>query len=312
MLAQIALAIAMLVASSAQGQAESIFVATPAGHTHELVRVPAGEFTMGKDDPYGDAVPVHQVYLDEFYIARCEVTIEQFAAFLNASKSHVGPNGALWINAGVGYSSVHVSSDGLYIPVVEGIEDHPAYEVTWFGADAYCRWAGLRLPTEAEWEKAARGEDAREYPWGNEFNPEAVDYERSSADGSLAVERTAPVGSHPLDASPYGVFDMSGSVMEWVSDWLLRPYPQTGPQTNPSGPPTGERRVLRGGAWNTTKLNLDQMTTWYRTGKGPDWLLFDAGFRCAMGDAVTEPVTETLVRVLGWGELKGKIEADSR
>jgi len=209
-----------------------------------MILIPAGEFLMGakEDDPVADPSekPQHTVYLDAYYIDRYEVTNAQYVAFLNdLGANRWACQGYDCIDTEDGKHAERVGHilyvDGRY-QVEAGYERHPVVEVTWYGADEYCRHYGLRLPTEAEWEKAARGSDGRLYPWGNEWDP-----------GKVALRNLAPVGSHPEGASPYGVLDMSGSVWEWVADWYDLEYYSRSPSRNPREPDSGLGKVQRGG-----------------------------------------------------------------
>ena len=189
----------------------------------EWVTVPAGEFTMGSNDS-GDEQPIHQVYLSEYQIARHPVTNAQYELFVKAN-SYAAPKH--WKNK----------------KIPPGKENHPVVNVSWKDAQTFCAWAGVRLPTEAEWEKAARGTDGRKYPWGNEPPTEELCNFNSN------VGDTTPIGSYPKGASPYGVLDMAGNVWEWVNDWYDEKYYSVSPSVNPQGPASGTRRVLRGGSW---------------------------------------------------------------
>ena len=186
------------------------------------VYVPAGEFEMGSTTGSNDEQPVHRVYLDEYWIGQTEVTNAQYALCVSAGGC-TAPNNSRW-------------QDSNY-------RDHPVTHVDWNRARAYCAWAGVRLPTEAEWEKAARGTDGRIYPWGNS----APDGRRLNYNGN--VGSTTAVGTYPTGASPYGALDMAGNVWEWVNDWYDSGYYSQSPSDNPQGPATGESRVLRGGSW---------------------------------------------------------------
>ncbi|HIE56977.1 MAG TPA: hypothetical protein EYP88_01915, partial [Anaerolineales bacterium] len=210
-----------------------------------LVYAPAGEFFIGsKPQASGadyDEMPRHPVYLDAFWIYKTTVTNAMYADFLNEMGNQVEGR-ATWLNAASPNVLLYQSADGVWHPR-EGYENHPAVEVTWYGANAYCQWAGLRLPTEAEWEKAARGTDGRRFPWGDEIDCEHAQY--ANCRGGLQ-----PVGSKPAGASPYGALDMAGNVWEWVADWYADDYYANSPYENPPGPESGRTRVLRGGSWD--------------------------------------------------------------
>jgi formylglycine-generating enzyme required for sulfatase activity len=221
-----------------------------------MVLVPAGEFWMGSDasDPNADdnEKPRHKVYLDAYYIDKYEVTNALYRRFMDAT----GRSAPKWWN--------NSNFNGPTQPVVG---------VSWHDADAYCKWAGKRLPTEAEWEKAARGTDGRKYPWGDQWDP-------SKANAESRAGKTAPVGSYPSGVSPYGAHDMAGNVSEWVADWSGSGYYQRSPERNPTSPATGRFKVLRGGSWDHKPIGLRAAL---RYGNTPDYRDYYVGFRCARG-----------------------------
>jgi formylglycine-generating enzyme required for sulfatase activity len=180
-----------------------------------MVAVPEGPFRMGADDGEPDERPAHVVHLPGFSIDRLPVTNAEFALFLDAAGAR-GPRGLDYYDDHDADARIH-RRGGRWI-ADPGYESHPVVEASWHGARAYCAWRGARLPTEAEWEKAARGTDARRYPWGNEL-PDA-----SRARYASGWNATAPVGAHPRGASPYGMLDAAGNVWQWVSS-AYRPYP---------------------------------------------------------------------------------------
>jgi len=165
----------------------------------EMVLVPAGSFQMGSLDGGADERPPQQVTLAAYYIDKFEVTHEQYAAFVQAT----------------GHKSPIDWATGRMPPA---LARHPVVNVTWADADAYAHWACKRLPTEAEWEKAARGTDAREYPWGSDPARKSA-HDKSAQDPKHPEGHTFPVGSFPDDISPYGAMDMAGNVWEWTADW---------------------------------------------------------------------------------------------
>jgi formylglycine-generating enzyme required for sulfatase activity len=191
----------------------------------EWIRIPAGEFLMGSNDHEKNERPERRVYLDDYYIGKYPVTNEQYRRFVEAT-SYGAPLG--WDYGACDWPS------------------RPVVGVTWYDVQFYCAWAGLRLPTEAQWEKAARGTDGRLFPWGNEPpNARKCNFEDH-------VGAMTEIGSYPEGASPYGCLDMAGTVWEWCEDWY-GPYDKA-VQRNPSGPDSGERRVLRGGSWDIGAL----------------------------------------------------------
>jgi formylglycine-generating enzyme required for sulfatase activity len=231
----------------------------------DVVTVPAGEFQMGCDETnpdeacYGDEQPLHTVYLDAYAIDKYEVTNAQYAEFLNA-EGNQSEGGDTWLDADDPDVRIH-EIDGMW-QVDTAYEDHPVIEVTWYGARAYCQWQGKRLPTEAEWEKAARGSsDTRIYPWGAE-DPDCSRLNYYDSSEGHCVGDTAPVGSSPSGASPYGAVDVAGNVWEWVNDWYDMDYYDTSPYANPPGPASGAYKVLRGGGWSSY---LNHVRVAYRT-----------------------------------------------
>ena len=249
---------------------------TGGGPGSEMVEVPAGPFTMGAviDNPneWGDTdeEPVHTVDLDAFLIDKYETTAAEFSEFLNAHP-HYAP---AFIETGPAVTIEKV--DGLYRPR-EGLERHPANRISWYGADTYCRWRGKRLPTEAEWEKAARGTDRRTFPWGEQHPDNSLaTYRRPfSKMGFKAME---PVDSMPQGVSPYGAHHMAGNVWEWVSDWYSDVYYEVSPQKNPQGSEQGEHKVMRGGNWY---YKAYYMRTTYRFNDPPETFKVWQGVRCA-------------------------------
>jgi formylglycine-generating enzyme required for sulfatase activity len=226
-----------------------------------LLPVPAGEFVMGKDYYISptDRSPTHRVNLEAFLIDRSEITNGMYALCVKANGCRP---------PGKNYSATR---DNYFDnPQYAG---YPVIYVTWQDARDYCAWAGRRLPTEAEWEKAARGTDGREYPWGNQ----AWDASRAN----LGIENdTTQFGSFPAGASPYGALDMAGNVWEWVEDWYSDTYYSQSPPDNPRGPLTGQRRVLRGGAWNIGHYDFNLLIT-TRIAYEPQISNGYIGFRCA-------------------------------
>jgi formylglycine-generating enzyme required for sulfatase activity len=222
-----------------------------------LVYVPAGEFTMGSNG-YDDEKPVHTVYLDAFWIDKTEVTNKMYAKCVDAGVCTKPTN-----TNSRNHSSYYGNSE---------FDNYPVIYVNWNMAKTYCEWAGRRLPTEAQWEKAARGTDARIYPWGDDApNDTLLNY-------NYKVGDTAKVGSYETGKSPYGAYDMAGNVWEWVNDWYQSDYYAVlgDSVSNPQGPSSGDRRVLRGGAWvdNSARSAI-------RYGDDPSLAAINVGFRCA-------------------------------
>ncbi len=242
-----------------------------------MVYVPAGEFTMGTNNGPNHSKPAHTVFLDAFWIDKFEVAIESYIKCVDAGRcsppSHTG-------------SYTRSSYYGNY-----KYGNYPVIYVTWNDARAYCTWAGKRLPTEAEWEKAIRGTDGRTFPWGNaawdgtqanlcDKNCEFAGSDENADDG---YADTAPVGNYPKGASPYGAMDMSGNVYEWVADWYDPKYYASSPKSNPTGPSSGQDRVVRGGSFAE---EIEHGVTTARQAFVEDWSIapfvpLEVGFRCA-------------------------------
>lgn len=190
-----------------------------------MVLIPAGEFEMGSNDGEDDEKPVHTVYLDAFYMDKHEVTNEQYKKFMDATK-YKAPR--YW-----------------YLPNFCA-PNHPVVGISWDDANEYCRWAGKRLPTEAQWEKAARGGlGGRKYPWGDEITHNNANYWGTG--GKDKWEHTSPVGSFAPNG--HGLYDMAGNVWEWCADWYDGNYYVNSSKLNPMGPSSGSSRVLRGASW---------------------------------------------------------------
>jgi formylglycine-generating enzyme required for sulfatase activity len=226
----------------------------------DQVWVPAGTFTMGTDaeaiaaltaaspppwvaSEFPSEQPAHQVTLSKgYWIDRDEVTSQAFATFVDAggytNQALWSPDGWAWVGG----------KDAARLPLhCQGdVPEQPRMCLTWFEAEAYAAWRGGRLPTEAEWEYAARGPESPIYPWGDKF-----DTDRANVINSVAPK---PVGSYPTGVSWVGANDMAGNAMEWVSDWLAADYYATSPDTDPTGPATGTTKVEKGGWWGSNEF----------------------------------------------------------
>ena len=260
--------------------------------------IPAGEFLMGSDkrvdkSAWDDETPQHRVYLPEYRIARVPVTVAQFVAFMAANPGYrttAEQQGSAWNWTGSewkwieGANWAHPRGPGSD---VRAKQDHPVTCVSWHDAVAFCKWADVRLPTEAEWEKAARGTDGHKFPWGNQnvagdllnFADRSLDVDWADKNINDGHQFTAPVGSYPKGASPFGALDMAGNVWEWVADWYDETYYRSSPAQNPTGPDTGQYRVLRGGSWGNEQGDVRAAN---RDGFNPEDGVDLIGFRCAL------------------------------
>ncbi len=246
-----------------------------------------------------DSFPAHQVSVDSFLMETTEVSFEQFVAFLNVR----GPD--VHVNRCAGFPCIQTQNESRDAPIIydgatytigAGLSQHPVYGVTWYGAREYCEAVGRRLPTEAEWERAARADDGRIYPWGNVWDNALAKTRlpRDAPPGSLQV------GSLALGASLYGVYDMAGNVAEWVSDYYSERHYEAqargGAAVNPSGPIVGQQKVLRGGSWDGLPFFSRSV---HRQSARPDEYRRWIGFRCvedapedaAIGAAGLNPAT---------------------
>jgi serine/threonine-protein kinase len=230
-----------------------------------MLLVEEGTFLMGSDTADSDERPAHIVMLDNFYIDKHEVTNAEYKVCVDSLHCSLPKNTVFYVS-----------------PVYRS---HPVVFVSWEMAAEYCNWRDARLPTEAEWEKAARGDDNYLYPWGNTFDGHALNFCDVECTYSWADKNyrdrytmTAPVGIYPDGVSTYGLYDMAGNVAEWVGDWYAKDYYSRSPLANPTGPEEGIYRVLRGGSWYNAKLDVRTFT---RSHLRPDVAYNYTGFRCA-------------------------------
>ena len=260
----------------------SITVTTPAGNRHNLLLVKAGDFTMGRefDGEQISSSPRHEVFLSDYYIDQLEVTVGKFVAFLNALGVNHDPMAEdLTPLIDLEARGVQITFQTQFVVATSDAENHPVVRVTWVGADVYCRWMGGRLPTEAEWEKAARGTDERTFPWGNTL-PTA-----SLANSGPEALTYVDVGTHPDGRSRIGAMDMAGNAPEWVADRFDVGYYARSPRENPQGPTGGSNRVIRDGGigWNFNGTHgVETYQRWSGDPQTGEWFGSQGiGFRCA-------------------------------
>lgn len=231
---------------------------TASAETQEMpmALVPAGEFIMGSKVGPADEQPEHRVFVDAFFMDKYEVSVGHYGEFLKATSLEAPPD---W--------------DIMNQPQHQ---KRPVVNMDWADAATYCKWAGKRLPTEAEWEKAARGTDGRLYPWGNE-TPTGLhaNFGKKEWNNHAAL---LPVGKLEDGKSPYGIYDMAGNAWEWVSDWYDHDYYKNSPSQNPAGPSSAKFKVLRGGSWSNTQDDLRSANPYIYE---PASQYHNVGFRCA-------------------------------
>jgi eukaryotic-like serine/threonine-protein kinase len=226
-----------------------------------MLYIPAGDFIMGANKTSTNASPEHTVSLDAYWIDQTEVTNGMYAKCVNDGICKAPENNA-------SHNRESYFNDSKYA-------DFPVIFVNWYEADAYCKWAGRELPTEAQWEKAARGTDGRIYPWGEEVpNNDLLKFNYDQGD-------TVKVGSYPAGASTYGALDMAGNVWEWVSDFYQADYYKNSPVKNPLGPVYGYEKAARGGSWED---DISLVRSIYRKGFPTIYTSNNLGFRCSVSE----------------------------
>lgn len=252
---------------------------------YNMVFVPAGDFLMGHNEFEIDERPAHEVFLDAFWIDKYPVTNKKYTDFLNefvAKHPERQPEISRFIDLSDENSKISYDS-GKYLVIPE-YDKHPVVNVKWYGADVFCQFYGKRLPTEAEWEKAARGTDQRIYAWGNMVDSSWANYWDS---GDPYEDNTTPVGFYNGqnykgfqtndNQSFYGIYDMGGNIKEWISDWYARNYYSQSPKINPEGPRSGEKKVVRGGGY---LFHTDNLRVTFRYAMLPERSSNFIGFRC--------------------------------
>jgi formylglycine-generating enzyme required for sulfatase activity len=280
-----------------------------------MVYVPAGEFAMGTAEAsfpraldqclfdgggdicspalLEDETPQHMVYLDAYWIDQTEVMVRMFRAFVQATGYETVAEkegaGTVWVEEDQRWQ-YQFGADWQHPngPNTTVVDNHPVVQVSWEDAAAYCQWAGGRLPTEAEWERAARGPDNAQYPWGNEFDGTRLNYcdanctwKQKDDQFNDGYSTTAPAGSYPSGASWCGALDLAGNVTEWVQDWYMGHYYLISPAINPGGPKDGQQRAIRGGSWNDGRF-YSRITPRNYAGALQSGRSSRLGFRCVV------------------------------
>ncbi len=246
----------------------SLCLLAGAALAQDMVRVPAGPFIMGSDDGPEDERPAHSITLPAFDIDRLPVRNSEFARFL-AQYGALARDGRRYFDWDD--RDARITQSGPHWQPLPGFDEHPVVEASWLGAHAYCRWLGKRLPTEAEWEKAARGTQGRRYPWGD-----SAPY---PAWFGKAYNETAPVGQQPTGASIYGALDMAGNVWHWVSS-LYRPYPYRSDDGREAGDASPEVRATRGGGHDSALAQIRSTERGRNLSRAPRAGHHNIGFRC--------------------------------
>lgn len=264
----------------------------------EMIYIPAGSFLMGNsgigNDLYYDQLgrcesekPQHSIYLSGYYIGKYEVTRGEYRAFMNAggysNSSYWSAEGWNWrVNNSRTEPYCWAANQDWGSGTFTQTDSHPVVGVCYYEAEAFCNWAGGHLPTEAQWERAARwtGSHPNVYPWGDTWNQEYCNnyYDSNPAGGGYQGYQTAPVGSYPSGASPCGCQDMAGNVWEWCRDWYSSSYYSQSPSSDPQGPTSGSSRVLRGGGWDLDDYHSRCAGRYYDL---PYDFWYDFGFRMA-------------------------------
>jgi len=241
----------------------SIYELIVGSDEREMILVPEGVFTRGSDDGGFDEKPEQEIYLDAFYVDKYEVSVEAYNVF-RKNASYVKPS----------FPFLQGDNSTLFLET----PNFPVVGVSWHDATNYCEWAGRRLLTEAEWEKAARGTHGLKFPWSNKV----LEKRANLAGKHDGFEFLAPIGSFPMGRSVYGVHDMSGNVAEWVQDIYDQFYYQTAQIMNPTGPEQGKNRVFRGGSWDSRSVDVRVAKRFAATEGRKDAVL---GFRCGLSKA---------------------------